>query len=81
MDNNELSFEDALMRIETIVAKMESSDMNLEESLSLFEEGIHLIKACHKRLEHAEAKVEMIIASGESLSLEKVEFRNNGEEK
>ena len=51
-------FEEALQRLETIVAKMESRDESLEESLTLFEEGMTLLSFCKDQLQTAEQKIE-----------------------
>ena len=53
----ELRFEDALVRLEEIVRHLERGDMPLDESLTLYEEGTGLIKACSRMLDQAEQKV------------------------
>ena len=60
----EIKFEDALTRLEEIVEKLEEGDLPLEESLSVFEEGIKLSRVCAKLLNEAERKVE-ILTKGE----------------
>jgi len=57
-------FEEALQRLEGIVAQMESGDGNLEESLTLFEEGMTLLSFCKDQLQTAEQKIEEL--SGDS---------------
>lgn len=54
-------FEEALERLETIVQKLESGDLSLEESLRSFEEGTKLANFCHKKLEEAEQKVSILM--------------------
>jgi exodeoxyribonuclease VII small subunit len=61
MSNPNTSFEDALGRLEKIVAQMESGDLKLEDSLKLFEEGIGLTKVCHQRLDDVEKKVKQLL--------------------
>jgi exodeoxyribonuclease VII small subunit len=56
-----LKFEDAMARLETIVAELEKGDLPLDESLKIFEEGIKLSKNCLKMLDEAERKVEILI--------------------
>lgn len=51
------SFEDKLKRLEQISEMLESGDVQLEESISLFEEGIKLSKECLTILENAELKI------------------------
>ncbi len=57
----EKKFEDALARLEEIVRELESGDLPLEQSLRMFEEGIKLSRICHKRLEDAERRVEILL--------------------
>ncbi len=57
----EKKFEDALARLEEIVRELESGDLPLEQSLKMFEEGIKLSRICHKRLEDAERRVEILL--------------------
>ena len=56
-----LKFEDALARLETIVAELERGDLPLNDSLKMFEEGIKLSKTCLKMLDDAERKVEIMV--------------------
>ena len=54
-------FEEALQKLEAIVAKMEEGDLSLEEALKEFEEGVRLAKFCTGKLDEAERKVEKLI--------------------
>tara|TARA_B100001250_G_scaffold104030_1_gene87734 strand:+ start:847 stop:1074 length:228 start_codon:yes stop_codon:yes gene_type:complete len=49
--------EDSLIKLESIINKMESGNISLEESLAYFEQGINLINECRTKLENAEQKV------------------------
>jgi exodeoxyribonuclease VII small subunit len=62
----ELSFEDAMSRLDAIVGAMETDRMPLEEMIRSYEEGITLLKNCRQRLESARRRVEMISADLES---------------
>src|SRR6266403_634380 len=55
-----LPFEEALKRLETIVEAMESEDLPLETLLTRFEEGTRLAKACQAKLADAELKVQKL---------------------
>lgn len=55
------SFEDSLKKLETIVEKMESGDLKLEDSLKLFEDGMKLTKECNARLTEIEKKVKLLL--------------------
>ena len=58
--SEELSFEDAMNRLEQIVEEMESGKLLLEDLLVRYEEGMKLLKVCHERLAHAERKIQII---------------------
>ncbi len=54
-------FEKSLAELETLVERMENSDLTLEDSLKHFERGITLTKACQKALAAAEQKVKILM--------------------
>ena len=54
-------FEEALRKLEAIVAQMEEGDLSLEETLKDFEEGVRLAKFCTTKRDEAERKVEKLI--------------------
>jgi len=56
----ELKFEYGLKRLEEIVAKLESGNLSLDDSLKLFEEGVKLVRFCNERLAEAQQKVELL---------------------
>ena len=56
----QISFEDALAKLEAIVESMESGDVPLAELLAKFEEGTRLLKLCEGRLKEAELKIEQL---------------------
>ena len=60
MDKKEISFEESLDKLESIVSSLEKGDVPLDESIKLFEEGTALISNCNKLLENAEQKVKML---------------------
>ncbi len=60
-DEKETKFEDALTRLEAVVNRLESGELPLEESLRLFEEGVHLTKVCTHRLEEAERRITILL--------------------
>ena len=75
-----LKFEDALARLEVVVARLEGGDLPLEEALSLFEEGVRLTRLCSARLDEAERKVSLLLRDQEGL-LREVPFGEAEEEK
>lgn len=56
----ELSFEDALKQLEAIVARLESGEAALDESISLYTRGEALRSQCEARLKSAQARIELI---------------------
>ncbi len=60
-DLSTLSFEDALKELETIVARLESGDAALDESISLYTRGDALRAQCERRLKDAQARIEKIV--------------------
>jgi exodeoxyribonuclease VII small subunit len=59
-----MDFEKKLGRLEEIVAKMESGELALEDSLKLFEEGVKLSRECNEQLTQAEQKVKVLLEVG-----------------
>lgn len=59
-EKKELSFEEAISRLEEIVRTLESGNAPLDVSLGLFEEGVSLVKLCNRRLDSAEQKVKLL---------------------
>lgn len=60
MDLSSLSFEDALKRLEAIVQQLESGDVPLDQSITLYSEGDKLRAQCQKRLADAQARIDKI---------------------
>lgn len=59
---DELSFELALRELETIVARLEQGEVDLEESIALYERGQILKGHCEKKLKSAESRLEKIVS-------------------
>jgi exodeoxyribonuclease VII small subunit len=56
----DLSFEEALRELESVVGKLERGDVALEDSIALYERGAALKAACEKKLAEAEEKIARI---------------------
>ena len=54
------SFEQAIQRLEQIVADMEGAELPLEDVLKKYEEGTHLVRFCSQKLNEAEKKIELL---------------------
>ena len=58
---SEMSFEDALRALETVVRRLESGEVALDESIDLYERGELLRAHCQARLDAAQARIEKIV--------------------
>lgn len=58
--SNEMTFEQALARLEQIVKALEGGNVPLEDLIKLFDEGTGLVKLCTERLDKAEEKVKLL---------------------
>ena len=56
----QLSFEEALAKLEDIVRRLEAGNLPLDEAVALFEEGTRLARRCNERLDAAELKVSQL---------------------
>jgi exodeoxyribonuclease VII small subunit len=65
MDPTIKDFEAAIAELEGIVKKLEEGDLPLEQSLQLYERGVHLSRFCHARLEETERRIEILNERGE----------------
>lgn len=57
----EVSFEEALARLEEIAGRLEGGDLPLEEAIRLAEEGLRLSQFCEKQLTEAEGKIVQLV--------------------
>jgi len=64
----ELSFEQALERLEYIVKAMEAGEMPLDEAIAAFQEGMKLSQVCRVKLDEAEQKIETLVADANGFS-------------
>jgi exodeoxyribonuclease VII small subunit len=58
---DDLSFEAALSELEDIVSRLEQGEVDLEDSIALYERGTALKQHCEKKLKGAEARLEKIV--------------------
>lgn len=78
MAEKKLTFEQAMGRLEEIVAQLEGGEHSLEDSLALYEEGAKLMKQCVTMLDRAEQKV-MKLRVDENGALAETPFVPEGE--
>ena len=68
-----LSYEESVARLEDIITQLEQGQIPLEQSTTLFTEGINLVKTCSQYLDQAEEKIKVLV--GDNLE----DFSINGE--
>ncbi len=61
----ELSFEEALTRLEAVVERLESGELELESALLAFENGVALARRCAGQLDAAEQRIETLVREGQ----------------
>ena len=70
MNQENMTFEASMQRLEQIVRTMERGDVPLEESLKLFQEGTELVQNCGKLLEDARLQVKKIMTAPDGSPVE-----------
>lgn len=60
-----LSFEAALKELEEIVSRLEQGEVDLEDSIALYERGQALKNHCEKKLKAAEGRLEKVVQGGQ----------------
>lgn len=62
-DNGELSFEEALSRLEAIVRELEAGRIKLDDAVNAYEQAVGLKNFCEKKLQEAKLKIEKIVVA------------------
>ena len=62
-----MNFEENMENLETIVTELEKGDLNLDDSISKFEQGIKIAKECNKMLEDAEKKIKILLKNDDEV--------------
>lgn len=70
-----MKFEDNLAKLEGLVRKMESGEMNLDEMITAFEEGRKLVDTCQKDLESIRLRIEKVTSAG----VDEIKVKVNGD--
>ena len=64
--SKEINFEETIKKLEVITNELEKGDLNLDESVEKFEEGMKLSKICNEILEDAEKRISILIKKDET---------------
>lgn len=67
-ENKEMSYEQAVKELESIISKLESGEASLDESISLYSRGMELSKFCKDKLDSIVKKISILSEDGESES-------------
>ena len=78
-ENEELTFESALVKLEAHVRTLEQGELTLNESLHIFEDGMKLAKFCGKKLDEAEQKIEILLEKNGELVKEPFDVQEDDE--
>ncbi|MBP5272823.1 MAG: exodeoxyribonuclease VII small subunit [Clostridia bacterium] len=65
-EQKQMTYEEAMTRLEKIVSMLENDTLSLDESLKLFEEGTNLARFCNKTLDEAELKITKLNSGDEA---------------
>lgn len=65
-----LNFEQAMAKLETITTELEKGELDLDASVSKFEEGMQLSKKCSELLDNAEKRITILLKDGENIKEE-----------
>lgn len=66
-EKDQLSFEEAMQKLEEIVGRLENGDVPLETAIELFQEGMTLSCLCGSKLEQVESRIQMLVDNGQGL--------------
>lgn len=66
MAEKKMKFQDAMNRLDEIVASLNNSSLELEEAMKYFEEGLALSKQCEKQLKEFEKKMDQLMVAKEN---------------
>lgn len=61
MKNDDISFEEAMEKLETIVSKLEEGDVPLEKAINYYQDGMKLSKVCGDKLQNVQEKMTKIM--------------------
>ena len=75
-DLEKMDFEQLVKQLEEITEKLEKDNLNLDESIELFEEGMKISKKCNEKLENAEKKISILLKEGNEIKEEDFDPNN-----
>lgn len=79
MSKDKIPFEEAMQQLEDIAKELEKGDLNLDQSVTKFEEGMKLSKQCSELLENAEKRITILLKDREDVKEENFIQKDNEE--
>lgn len=67
------AFEAALAQLESLVTRLETGDLPLDEALRTFEQGVRLTRECQGALAAAQQKVQLLLQRGDQVAIEDID--------
>jgi exodeoxyribonuclease VII small subunit len=83
MAAQEKKFEDELKELEDTVARIDSGELSLEESIKAFEQGVALVRSLNQKLDEVEKKIEVLVRDSQGdlrTTPYRVEIKNGDED-
>ena len=77
LNMEEISFEENMEKLEKIVADLEKGDLDLDESVKKFEQGINISKKCDEILKNAEKKITILLNDDNNIKKENFDVNGN----
>ncbi|MEK3709537.1 exodeoxyribonuclease VII small subunit [Bacillus sp. FSL K6-1005] len=77
--NENITFEEAMKGLESIVSKLEEGDVPLEQAINYFQEGMALSKMCHEKLQKVEKQMDFILKEDGELAPFSVQEEDEGD--
>lgn len=77
--NENMTFEEAMKELESIVSKLEEGDVPLEQAINYFQEGMALSKMCHEKLQKVEKQMDFILKEDGELAPFSVQEEDEGD--
>ncbi|PAO69136.1 MULTISPECIES: exodeoxyribonuclease VII small subunit [Bacillus] len=78
-NNENMTFEEAMKGLESIVSKLEEGDVPLEQAINYFQEGMALSKMCHEKLQKVEKQMDFILKEDGELAPFSVQEEDKGD--
>lgn len=74
---NNLSFEEAMEELETVVRQLETGKIKLDEAVAVYERGVKLKNLCEEKLKSAKSKIDKLVIGKDGSIIGKEDFDND----